>query len=103
MWVRDKAASSAVKLSLANTITDPELLLQAFQLLKDDAHKDFDAFWSTCEIAAEVGLDPAPLEAMLPEYRNPTSRVPSGNLDNRASLLREYRASRCQGETFVPW
>ncbi|MFO0836397.1 MAG: hypothetical protein U0638_15630 [Phycisphaerales bacterium] len=103
MWVRDKAASSAIKLSLANTISDPELLRQAFELLKDDAHMDFDAFWKTCEFAVEAGLDPAPLEALLPEFRNQTTRIPRENVDNRASLLREYRASRSKDETFVPW
>lgn len=103
MRVRDKAASSAIKLSLSNAISDPELLRQAFELLKDDAHKDFDAFWKTCEFAVEAGLDPAPLEALLPEFRNQTTRIPRVNVDNRASLLREYRASRSKDETFVPW
>lgn len=101
IWVRDDAACSAIRLSLASAVSDEELWRQSCKILKDDSEQNFDAFWQTCDFVVEMGLDPAPLEAMVPQFRK-DSRVPRGNIDTKAQELSEYR--RLQGaEPFKAW
>lgn len=101
IWVRDNAARSVIRLSLANAISDQELLRQACKILKDDSEQNFDAFWQTCDFVVEMGLDPAPLEAMVPQFRK-DSHVPRGNIDMKAQGLSEYRRLQ-RSEPFTPW
>ena len=91
----------AVSASLASAVSDEELWRQSCKILKDDSEQNFDAFWQTCDFVVEMGLDPAPLEAMVPQFRK-DSRVPRGNIDTKAQELSEYR--RLQGaEPFKAW
>lgn len=94
-WVRIDAAMSLIRLGRPSEA--------GYAVLKEDAADNFDAFWRITRFAIERGLDPAPLEAMIPAYRQPSSRVPDVNVDNVERELREYREHRPASEPFEPW